>query len=288
MASSTQNSIKTALLKSLLDKDKLDGNNFNEWYRNMRIVLKHEKKLHVLDEPLPQAPSDDSTAEYRAAYEKKYDEQSEIACLMLSSMNPQLQRDMENLDAHSIIKELKSMFEKQAQQELFQTVHALHACKMEVGQPVSNYVLKMKSYIDNLQRLDSPIRQDLAVNLILNSLTKDFDQFVMNYNMQGWKKSISELHQMLKTAEGAMVKAPAVLYVAEGGVKKKKWRGGKKGKSAAPKNPLPQKKKKESPAKDATCFHCEKIGHRKRNCPDYLAEVKKIKAAGNPKQGISI
>ena len=41
-------------LKSILEKDKLNGTNFTTWYRNLRIVLKHDKKEHVLEDPLPE------------------------------------------------------------------------------------------------------------------------------------------------------------------------------------------------------------------------------------------
>ena len=66
---------------------------------------------------------------------------------------------------------------------------------------MSAHVLKMKGYIDHLGRLGFPISQELATNLILNSLADSYDQFVMNYNMNNIDKSISELHSMLKTAE---------------------------------------------------------------------------------------
>ena len=49
-------------LKSILDKDKLNGTNFTKWHRNLKIVLKHEKKKHVLNTPLPAEPDDDATA----------------------------------------------------------------------------------------------------------------------------------------------------------------------------------------------------------------------------------
>ena len=74
-------------------------------------------------------------------------------------------------------------------------------CKMEEGQSVSSHILRMKSYIDRLERLGTPMPTRLAVNTILGSLPKSYDNFVMNFNMQGWEKSLSELHLMLKTAE---------------------------------------------------------------------------------------
>ncbi|GJU83659.1 retrotransposon protein, putative, ty1-copia subclass [Tanacetum coccineum] len=45
-----------------------------------------------------------------------------------------------------------------------------------------------------------------------------------------------------------------------------------------PKNPKPSTK--EHPAKDDTCHHCNEVGHYKRNCPAYLAELIKKKQVG--------
>ncbi|GJW82697.1 retrotransposon protein, putative, ty1-copia subclass [Tanacetum coccineum] len=50
-----------------------------------------------------------------------------------------------------------------AYQELLQTVREFHACKQE-GQSVSSYVLKMKSYIDNWERLGHAMTQNLSVS----------------------------------------------------------------------------------------------------------------------------
>ena len=42
----------TLSLRSVLEKDKLNGTNFLDCYKNLRIVLMQEKKLYVLDEPI--------------------------------------------------------------------------------------------------------------------------------------------------------------------------------------------------------------------------------------------
>ncbi|GKA90709.1 retrotransposon protein, putative, ty1-copia subclass [Tanacetum coccineum] len=88
-----------------------------------------------------------------------------------------------------------------AKQKLLQTVREFHACKQEEGQSVSFYVLKMKSYIDNLERLGHSMSQNLVVSLILVSLSKKYDSFVQNYNMHGMGKTVTELHAMLKLHE---------------------------------------------------------------------------------------
>jgi len=44
---------QTFTLRSILEKDKLNGTNYVDWIRNLRIVLKAEKKEEILDTPLP-------------------------------------------------------------------------------------------------------------------------------------------------------------------------------------------------------------------------------------------
>nr|GEV21330.1 hypothetical protein [Tanacetum cinerariifolium] len=63
-----------------------------------------------------------------------------------------------------MLQELKAMYSKQAEQELLQTVREFHTSKQEEGQPVSTHVLKIKGYIDNLERVGQPVGQNFAKN----------------------------------------------------------------------------------------------------------------------------
>ncbi|GJX08766.1 hypothetical protein Tco_0196698 [Tanacetum coccineum] len=133
-----------------------------------------------------------------------------------------------------------------------------HACKMEEGQSVSSHVSKMKSYIDKFEHLGHHMPHVLAVNTIL-----DVEDCREKYVVQ---ECIPSLHMN-----------------RDGGVKRKSWKR-RKGKSKYRKKvPLPLKK--EIVAKDAECFPCENIGHRKRNHPCYLVELKRSKTefSGNRK-----
>jgi len=49
-------------IRKLLEKEKLNGSNFLEWFRNLRIVLRGEKKAYVLDETLPEKPASNGKA----------------------------------------------------------------------------------------------------------------------------------------------------------------------------------------------------------------------------------
>ncbi|GJZ04390.1 hypothetical protein Tco_0537665, partial [Tanacetum coccineum] len=38
------------------------GNNFNDWFRQLKLVLRVEKKMYVIEQHLPAAPAADSAA----------------------------------------------------------------------------------------------------------------------------------------------------------------------------------------------------------------------------------
>ncbi|GKB78584.1 hypothetical protein Tco_0945479, partial [Tanacetum coccineum] len=76
----------------------------------------------------------------------------------------------------------------------------------------------MKSYLDTLERLGYATQNELGVSLILNSLNKDYDQFVQNCNMHSMGKTIAELQAILKLHEKGIPKkaeTPAVLAICE-------------------------------------------------------------------------
>ncbi|GJS18877.1 zinc finger, CCHC-type containing protein [Tanacetum coccineum] len=285
-------------IRSILNKEKLNGRNFLDWYRNLRIVLMNEQKLHHLEDALPKAPPATTTTVVYNAYTRRVTKQQKVACLILLSMTLDIQKNLEDRTAFEILQELKTMFQQQAEQELFETVKAFHACKQEVGQSVSTYVLKMKAYLDQMEQLGYPMPLVPGVNLILNSLSKDYDQFVKNYNMQGMGKTIPELHAMLKLAEKSIPKkAPDVLAIRQGQIQKPKSQARGKGKKSGkgksklaydPKHKIPPPAKNEHPAKDTECHHCHNTRHWKRNCPLYLAELKKNKASTSGTSGIFI
>ncbi|PWA65350.1 hypothetical protein CTI12_AA337060 [Artemisia annua] len=107
-------------------------------YRNLRIFLIGEKKLPYLEHPMSAAPvlilpAQVVAPDVLAAHTRWVDTQQEIACLMLVSMIPDLQKNME----------LKTIFSQQAEQYLLETVKAFHACKHKEEQFVSSYILKM-------------------------------------------------------------------------------------------------------------------------------------------------
>ncbi|GJV27725.1 retrotransposon protein, putative, ty1-copia subclass [Tanacetum coccineum] len=109
-------------------------------------------------------------------------------------------------------------------------------------------------------------------------------------------KTVGELHAMLIEYEKGLLKkaeTPQVMMIKGGKIQKSNKKSLKaKGKNKVngkgkdkkvyipkPKNPKPTAM--EHPAKDDACHHCKEVGHWKRNCPVYLAElIKKKKQVG--------
>nr|GEV17877.1 hypothetical protein [Tanacetum cinerariifolium] len=128
------------------------------------------------------------------------------------------------------------------------------------GKLVGPYVLKMKGYMEHLEHFGHVLPQDISVALILNGLTSDFARFVRNYNM----------HNIGKT-------------VGKGKGKEKERK-----KSYIPKLKNPKPSTKEHPTKYDACHHCKEVGHWKRNCLVYLAElIMKKKQVGTTSSSVS-
>ncbi|GKA14352.1 zinc finger, CCHC-type containing protein, partial [Tanacetum coccineum] len=128
------------------------------------------------------------------------------------------------------------------------------------------------------------------------SLASPTDSEYLRSGMRIMRKTVGELHAMLIEYEKGLPKkaeTPQVMMIKGGKIQKSNKKSLKdKGKGKAngkgkdkqvyipkPKNAKPSAK--EHPDKDDTFHHCKEVGHCKRNCTTYLAElIKKKKQVG--------
>ncbi|KAK8593312.1 hypothetical protein V6N12_045395 [Hibiscus sabdariffa] len=261
-------------LRSLLEKEKLNGINFLDWFRNLRIVPKQERKEYVIEELVPDEPAANAPRADKDKFKKHMDDMLDVSCLMLATMSPELQKQHEDMNAYDMIQNLKEIYEGQAQQESYETSKALFQCKMSEGSPVGAHVIKMMGYIQTLDKLVFALKNELATDVILQSLSDSFKPFVLNFNMNEINKTLPQLLGMLRTAESNLKKngSKSILMIHE--AKRAKSKGNGKSKPKGKDALKPEK----GISKEAKCFYYEKSEHWKRNCPLYLEEVKKAKA----------
>ena len=132
------NNTSTFTLRFVLEKEKLNGKNFLDWSQNLRIVLKQERKMYVLDNEIPNEPPANNALQVdRDAYSKHLNDYVDVTCLMLTTMNSKLQKKFEEMEAFDMMVHLKGMFQEQARQERVTTTKALNACKMTPDTSVS-------------------------------------------------------------------------------------------------------------------------------------------------------
>jgi hypothetical protein len=198
-----------------------------------------------------------------------------VHCSTLYGLEPELRKCFENSNAYDTMGELKLIFDSHTAVKSYDASEKFFSCMMEENNSVSEHVLKMSGYGGKLISLGITIPNELGIHEVLQSLPPSYKSFVMNYNMQGMRKTLPELLSMLKTAEVEIKKEHQVLMVNKSTNFKKgrkdnksKGRNKKDGKSVAGS----EKKPKAGPKPETECFYCKGMGHWKRNCPKYLAD----------------
>ncbi|KAL8115185.1 hypothetical protein AgCh_021860 [Apium graveolens] len=237
-----------------------------------------EKLEYVIDSPKPTEPASDAHNDEHVVYRKWIDDANVAQCIMLASMNIELQKQHEHMDAHTILMHLQELYDMAGRTARYEISKKLFGCRMFEGSSVNDHVLKMINLIERLGQLGFAMDGELGQDLVLQSLPSSFSQFVVNFHINKLDVSLPELHNMLKTAESNFLpKKSSVLLIGEGSNPKKRKRNPSNKKKVGEKTPVPPKA--EDPKSKVVCFYCNKVGHWKRNCKVYLAELKKKKGS---------
>ena len=72
-------------LRSILDSNKLIGQNYVDWLRNLKIVLNQEKLSYILNTPDPEPLGNDAIDEDKSTYKMWQNDSLTVKCIILAS-----------------------------------------------------------------------------------------------------------------------------------------------------------------------------------------------------------
>ncbi|KAL0394433.1 UNVERIFIED_CONTAM: hypothetical protein Slati_4409500, partial [Sesamum latifolium] len=85
-------------LTLIMGTNKFNGTNYNDWLRNLRIVLDFENQGYVLDKPLPMALPEGSSPEERLTFDKWLEDNRKVRSIILTLMTNDIQNQYDRLD----------------------------------------------------------------------------------------------------------------------------------------------------------------------------------------------
>ncbi|KAL0386236.1 UNVERIFIED_CONTAM: hypothetical protein Sradi_3017900 [Sesamum radiatum] len=216
-------------LTMILETNKFNGTNYNDWLRNLRIVLDFENQTYVVDKSLPVTLLEGSTPEERVTFERWQGDNRKVRSVVLASMTNDIQKQYDRHDdVVSIMLRIKEVYAVPVRHIRYAATKAFFGTKMTEGSFMREHGIKMLSLVEKLEDLQAGFDNDTYIDVILQSLLPSYDPFVVNYNMNGLEKSINELINMLVQYEATTKNSEPSVLVGEASTSKAKGKGAKR------------------------------------------------------------
>ncbi|GMN74257.1 hypothetical protein TIFTF001_052339, partial [Ficus carica] len=180
----------------------ITGENFNDWKRNLLIVLNFEKHSFVLTQPRPPTPAIDAPDRDFVALERWDNSNLSAMCYIRASMSNVLQKQHEeHQTARQIMDNLEEMFGEQTIQAKTDAIKGLMNCRQKVGTPIKEHMMKVMAYLSEAQTNGAEIDSATQLVMVFQTLSKDFDLFQASYNLNRNEMSLTKLMKELQAFE---------------------------------------------------------------------------------------
>ncbi|VFQ85136.1 unnamed protein product [Cuscuta campestris] len=93
------------------ESQKLSGENFLNWEKNLRIVVDCERKLYILETDPPKTPKANAHAFELTSFKKYEDDARDVKCIIMASMTAELQRLHADMEARLMIQCLRDLLQ---------------------------------------------------------------------------------------------------------------------------------------------------------------------------------
>ena len=123
---------------------------------------------------------------------------------MVVTIVHELQRFYEDYWPYDINNDLVEKYHKRDRQEKYEVVKSFIACKIKERESMINHMQRMQRYLERLVRINVHFDEELAIDMVLNSLPSCYDQFILAYHLNNTKTTLAQLHNLLQTDELGM------------------------------------------------------------------------------------
>ncbi|KAL0307581.1 UNVERIFIED_CONTAM: hypothetical protein Sangu_3022500 [Sesamum angustifolium] len=90
-------------LTTILEVNIFNGTNYNDWLRNLRIILDFENQAYVLDRFLPRALPERSTHQERLTFDKWHEDNRKVHSIVLVPMTNDIKKQYDMHDDVQLI-----------------------------------------------------------------------------------------------------------------------------------------------------------------------------------------
>jgi hypothetical protein len=285
-------------MSCLKDVPTLRGDNYTEWRKKVDLAFVCAEVDWVVDTPQPVKPvelvrdaKDDDTAwkkkkknyapvelEYVLENQKWVNANKKCMAFIKNTIENAIVGSIEECaSVGEFLEKIKSQFTGSSKVYATQLLKQLVTEKYTGGaHGIREHIPRMSNMASKLKPMDADLelKPALLVHLVMASLPKEFDNFVINYNMSPDKWDIEKMVAMCVQEEDRMKASNggSINYVKDN--RKRNYQNSNQGSSSKPYGKGPQQYHQPTlPVDKDQCLHCKKIGHFKKDCPEWLKSI---------------
>ena len=163
----------------------LNGNNYARWKSDVELVLGLADLDLALRKDEPQEPTNDSTTEEKAYYQKWVRSNRLSIMVMKKSISPSFKVSvLEEANANRFFEAIGQRFQEYEKAETGELMQSLSNMRYDGVFGIRPYILKMQDITNHLSSLKITIDESFLVHQALNSLPTKFGQLKSIYNAQ--------------------------------------------------------------------------------------------------------
>ncbi|KAL0295658.1 UNVERIFIED_CONTAM: hypothetical protein Scaly_3094100 [Sesamum calycinum] len=155
-------------LTMVLETKKFNDTNYNNWLRNLRIVLNFEEQGYVLNRPPSSALPEDFSPKEHLMFKKWHEDNRKVCNIILASMSNDIRKQYDKLDSiSSIMLRMSDVCSVPDRHIRYATKKSFSGTKLAKGSSEQSHRVKMLSLVEKLEGLKAGLDNHTYIHEIL-------------------------------------------------------------------------------------------------------------------------